>query len=189
MKNKKLKTLSLAAMFLALGLVLPFLTGQLQKIGNMLLPMHFPVMLCGLICGWKYGLLVGFIMPLLRFVLFGMPKLYPTAVAMAFELATYGLVVGLLYARSPWKCTKSILKALLISMASGRIVWGVVQMILLRIENNAFTFGAFIGGALLNAIPGILLQLLIIPAIMVALHKAKLVPLLKKHDRKHSAND
>ncbi len=60
----------------------------------MLLPMHIPVLLCGLICGWKYGILVGFILPLLRHTIFGMPILFPTGIAMAFELATYGFVIG-----------------------------------------------------------------------------------------------
>ena len=97
MKKINVNKLGLSAMFMALGLVLPFFTGQIQNIGNMLLPMHIPVFLCGLICGWKYGAVVGFILPLMRSVLFGMPVMFPNAVAMAFELMTYGLVVGLIY--------------------------------------------------------------------------------------------
>ena len=64
--NPNVKSLALSAMFLAVGLVLPFLTGQIPQVGNMLLPMHLPVLLCGLICGWQYGGAVGFVMPLLR---------------------------------------------------------------------------------------------------------------------------
>ncbi len=90
-QNSALKNLLLAAMFLAIGLVLPFFTGQIKEIGNMLLPMHLPVFLCALICGWQYGTAVGFIMPLLRFALFFMPRM-PTALAMAFEMATYAFV-------------------------------------------------------------------------------------------------
>ena len=90
MKHSNFKTnvhnLVLAAMFLALALVLPFLTGQIPQIGGMLLPMHLPVFLCGLICGWRYGAVVGFVAPLMRMALFGMPPLV-AAVAMAFELA------------------------------------------------------------------------------------------------------
>lgn len=93
-------TLTLAAMFLAIGLLLPFLTGQIKQFGSMLLPMHIPVILCGLICGWQYGLSVGFILPLLRYAMFGMPLLFPTGIAMAFELAAYGFVVGFLYSHS-----------------------------------------------------------------------------------------
>ena len=94
MKNSYIKKITLSAMFLAIGLVLPFLTGQIPEIGSMLLPMHIPVLLCGLICGWQYGGAVGLIVPLLRNLLFGMPPM-PGAVSMAFDLAAYGLIIGL----------------------------------------------------------------------------------------------
>ena len=84
----------MSALFLALGLVLPIFTGQIPQIGSMLLPMHIPVFLCGLICGGPWGALVGLILPLLRSVLFGMPPLFPTAIAMCCELMTYGYVAG-----------------------------------------------------------------------------------------------
>ena len=80
---KSTKKLTLAALFLALGLILPFFTGQIQEIGNKLLPMHLPVMLCGMICGWKYGLLIGFLTPLLRSFVSSMP-IFSNAVGMAF---------------------------------------------------------------------------------------------------------
>lgn len=97
MTDNKTKKVILSAMFIGIGLVLPFLTGQIHVIGKMLLPMHIPVLLCGFICGWQYGLLVGFILPLFRSVLFSMPVMYPNAIGMAFELATYGAVSGLLH--------------------------------------------------------------------------------------------
>ncbi len=170
-----IKSISLSAMFLALGLVLPLLTGQIPQIGNMLLPMHIPVLLCGLICGWQYGLTVGFITPLLRSFIFGMPLLYPNAIAMAFELATYGAVIGFLYAHSRWHCVVALYRCLIISMLAGRAVWGAAEVVLLGIKGNAFTFTAFISGAFLTAIPGIILQLVLIPAIMIALDKTGLV--------------
>ena len=74
MKNESTKKLAYAALFLALCLVLPLLTGQIPQIGSMLLPMHIPVLLCGLVCGWQYGAAVGFVAPLLRSLLFTMPK-------------------------------------------------------------------------------------------------------------------
>lgn len=98
---KQTRKLVLSAFFMALGIVLPFLTGQIQQIGNKLLPMHIPVLLCGFICGWQYGLAVGLFTPLLRSVMFGMPSLMPTAAAMAVELAVYGLTAGLLYTKLP----------------------------------------------------------------------------------------
>lgn len=171
MKNSNIKNLALAAMFMALGLVLPFFTGQIPQIGKMLLPMHIPILLCGLICGWKYGLTVGFVTPLLRSVIFGMPILYPMAIGMAFELMTYGFVIGFLYERSRWKCIFALYRCLIIAMLSGRIVWGIAQMILLGVGQNGFTYQAFIAGAFLNAIPGIIIQLVLIPAVMVLLNK------------------
>lgn len=83
-----------AALFLALAFVLPLLTGQVPKVGNMLCPMHFPVLLCGFVLGGPWGLAVGFAAPLLRSVLFGMPPMFPVAISMAFELATYGWCPG-----------------------------------------------------------------------------------------------
>lgn len=174
-KKNPIFKITLAAMFLAIGMVLPFLTGQIRQFGSMLLPMHIPVLLCGLLCGWQYGLAVGFILPLFRSVLFSMPVLFPSAVAMAFELATYGAVVGMLYSRSRWKCVIALYRSLIMAMISGRVVWGVVQMLLLGIRGNRFTWKMFFAGAFLNAIPGIVLQLIFIPAVMVALNRAGLV--------------
>lgn len=176
MKNGTIKNLTLTAMLLAIGLVLPFLTGQIQQIGNMLLPMHIPVFLCALVCGWKYGLPMAFVLPIFRSFLFGMPNLYPNAISMAFELATYAFVAGFLYEKSRWQCTKALYRCMLTAMVAGRIVWGVVQAALLGLGGNMFTLQMFLGGALLNAIPGIILQLVLIPVIMVALDRTKLVP-------------
>ncbi|MEE0800435.1 MAG: ECF transporter S component [Gemmiger sp.] len=169
------KHLTLAAMFLALGLVLPFLTGQIPQIGSMLLPMHIPVLLCGLICGWQYGLAVGFVVPLLRGVLFGMPVFYPTGLAMAFELAAYGLVAGLVYARVRRQGLVSLYGSLVTAMIAGRVVWGCVQVVLLGLGGSAFTWPMFVAGAFGNAVPGIVLQLVLIPAVMAALDRSGLV--------------
>ncbi len=174
-RNRPIINLTLSAMFLAVGIVLPFLTGQIKQIGTMLLPMHIPVLLCGFICGWQYGLIVGLILPIFRSMLFSMPVLFPTAVAMAFELATYGAVAGLIYFRSRWKCVIALYRSLIIAMLSGRVVWGIVQMLLLGIRGNRFTWQMFFAGAFLNAIPGIVLQLVFIPVVMVALNRAGLV--------------
>lgn len=178
--QKSIRTLVLAAFMLALCLILPFFTGQIPQIGSMLLPMHLPVLLCGLLCGWQYGAAVGFVAPLLRYVLFGMPPIYPVGIAMAFELATYGLVIGLLYSRSRWKCIFALYRSLLIAMVVGRLVWGVAEVILLGLGGQAFTWELFLSGALLTAIPGIILQLVFIPALMIALDRTGLVPFSKK---------
>lgn len=169
---KPINKLSLSALFLSLGLVLPFLTGQIPEIGNMLLPMHIPVLICGFVCGWKYGLLTGFITPLLRMMLFGMPPL-ATAIGMAFELAAYGTVTGLLYEKLP-KSKVRIYISLFSAMIIGRIVWGIVSIFIYGVSGAGFSWQLFIGGALLNAIPGIILQILLIPALIYALEKSGL---------------
>lgn len=182
-KRNPVLNLTLAAMFLAMGLLLPFLTGQIQHIGNMMLPMHIPVIMCGLICGWKYGLAVGAVMPILRSLIFTMPPMYPQAIAMAFELAAYGFVVGLLYERSRWKCIISLYRSMLIAMIAGRIVWGISEIFLLGLGENGFTWEAFMAGAFLNAFPGIILQLVFIPAMMLVLNKTGLVKFSKHREK------
>lgn len=155
---------------LALALVLPFLTGQIPEIGSMLCPMHIPVLLCGFLCGWKWGALAGAAAPILRSAIFTMPPMYPTAVGMMFELAAYGLCAGLLYTVLP-RTVAGIYASLLISMLLGRLVWGAAQVILLSIDGNAFTFSAFIAGAVTKAVPGIVLQILLIPPVVAVLEK------------------
>lgn len=173
--NKNTKNLTISGLMIALGLVLPFITGNIPTIGRALLPIHLPVFLCALICGWKYGLLVGAILPLLRSTLFHMPPLYP-AIAMTFEMATYGLVTGLIYFKlRKYSTVVSVYAALLPAMVLGRIVWGIAQIILFSLQGNSFTFELFMGGILFGSIPGIILQLVLIPAIMVFLEKAGVV--------------
>lgn len=164
----------LAAMFLALGIVMPFITGQIPEVGSMLLPMHLPVLICGFVCGWKYGLAVGFVVPLLRSVMFGMPPLMPTATCMAFELAAYGACTGLLYAALP-KNNVSVYVSLLGAMAIGRIVWGAVSMVVYGVMGNAFSMQMFMAGAFLNAVPGIVMQIVLIPVIIMAMKKARVM--------------
>lgn len=168
------KRLVLAALFLALGLLMPFLTGQIPTVGSRLLPMHIPVLLSGFALGGPLGLVVGFLTPLLRSVLFGMPPLFPIAFVMSFELAAYGYLAGVLYRALPKK-NSSIYVALLLAMVGGRVVWGLVNVVVLGLSGTTFTWQAFTAGAVINAFPGIVLQLVIIPIIVVALQKAKLV--------------
>ena len=174
MKSMSTKDIVLSGLFLALCLVLPFLTGQIPEIGNMLLPMHLPVLLCGFICGWPFGLVVGAVAPVLRSALFGLPPMFPTAVAMAFELAVYGLVSGLLYKLLPKK-NVYIFVALITAMVAGRIVWGGVSYVLYGIGGTVFTWEIFMSGAILKALPGIAAQIVLIPLLVIALRKVKLI--------------
>lgn len=165
----------LSAMFMALGLVLPFLTGQIPQIGKMLSPMHIPVLLCGFVCGWQYGLSVGFITPLLRSVTFGIPVLFPSAVGMAFELATYGAVSGKLYTLFKKKNLISIYATLIAAMLCGRVVWGLASIVLYGIQGKQFTVNLFLAGAFIKAVPGIILHLILIPTIVYALERSGLL--------------
>ncbi len=175
MKTKSsVEKLTLSAVFLALGIVLPFLTGQIPAVGNMLLPMHIPVLLCGFVCGWQWGLLTGFVLPIMRSALFSMPPMMPTAVAMAFEMAVYGAVTGLLYQKLS-KNMASVYISLVGAMIAGRLVWGAVSIVLYGIVGKAFGWQIFLGGALLNAVPGIILQLVLIPVIIFTLKRAKVM--------------
>ena len=169
------KKLVLSAMFLALGLVLPFFTGQIPEVCSMLLPMHIPVLLCGMIVGGPWGLLVGFICPLLRSALFSMPPPYPAAVSMAFELAVYGAAAGALYRALPRK-TVSVYLSLIIAMIAGRLVWGVMRYLLAGLAHSTFTPALFLAGAVTTAIPGIILHIILIPALVIAMDKARLIP-------------
>jgi len=167
-----LRDLVLAALFLALGLMLPFLTAQIPEIGNMLLPMHIPVLLCGFVLGWKWGLAVGFITPLFRTLLFSMPPLL-TALPMAFELAAYGILTGLLYhlfRRKP----VSVYLTLILAMLGGRLVWGAARFVMFFFGTE-FSLPLFIAGAFTNALPGMILQLVLIPPLVLALRRLKVM--------------
>ena len=169
----QIRKMAYAALYLALAMVLPFLTGQIPEIGAMLCPMHIPALLCGFVCGWPWGVAVGFISPLMRSVLFGMPEMFPTAVAMSVELATYGAVAGILYKVLPKKLW-STYAALIAAMVLGRVVWGGAQFLLAGLRHTAFTPALFLAGAVTSAVPGILLQLVLIPVIVAALERTGL---------------
>ena len=175
MRKSHLLPLTCAALCLALCMILPFLTGQIPSIGRQLSPMHLPVLLCGFVCGWPYGLAVGLLTPLLRSLIVGMPPLFPTAVGMAAELAVYGLMTGLLYRLLPKKIGY-LYAELLLAMICGRAVWGLVRYLLAGLSNSEFPFEMFFAGAVTDAIPGILVQLVLVPLIVEALRKARLIP-------------
>ena len=174
MKKQSIQNLVLSALFLAIGLILPFFTGQLKEIGDSLLPMHLPVMLCGLICGWKYGGAVGLMLPFLRSLTFGMPPLYPNAVWMALELAAYGLGIGLLFSRKKEYSRVYLLVCLAISMLSGRVVWGIAKAVLLGVAGKPFGLEAFLVGGFVDAVPGLILQFILIPLIMEVIYRSRI---------------
>lgn len=170
----RVRTLAFAAMCLALAIVLPFLTGQIPNIGKALSPMHIPALLCGFICGPIWGLIIGFVSPLLRSQIFIMPPL-AVAFPMAFEMAAYGLSAGILYKLLPKKIPY-IYVSLVSAMVIGRIVWGIVKWTVAVVNASSFGFAAFIAGAVTGSIPGIICHIVLIPLIVIALKKAHLMP-------------
>lgn len=184
MKQTGTLRITLAAMFLALGILLPFLTANNMVLGQTLSLMHIPVLLSGFVCGWPWGLLAGFITPLLRSVLIGMPPVFPTALSMAFELAAYGALAGFLY-QALRRSTLNIYLALLIAMLFGRLVWGLASFALFSIARDAYTqvipipfsLRFFWTAAFATPWPGILLHIAVIPPLIIALEKARLIPI------------
>ena len=172
-KGFSIRKLVYAAICLALCMVLPFLTGQMQQLGNALCPMHIPVLLCGFLCGGYYAAAVGVIAPLLRFALFGMPPIFPIGTAMCFELLTYGLIAGVLYKRLPKK-TVNIYVSLVCAMLGGRLVWGIVRFAMTLFFHVKFSLSVFVAGAFMTAIPGIICHIVLIPIIVMALERAGL---------------
>lgn len=169
----------LAGLFLALGVVLPSATGGIPFIGRKLLPMHLPVLLSGFVCGPLWGLLCGAMTPLLRSALFGMPVMFPVAVSMAFELAAYGFLSGFLYSRFSkafaGKEAFSIYAALIGAMLGGRVVMGIANAILYGAAKTGYTWQLFIAGAFVDAFPGIIIQLILIPVLVIALRKTEIM--------------
>lgn len=172
MKKKNLYNLVMSAMFLAIAYVLPFVAGQIPDIGNMLCPMHIPAILCGFVCGAPWGMAVGFIAPLFRSLTLGMPTLFPRAVAMSFELATYGLMSGLMYRVLPKK-KGFIYLSLIVAMITGRFVWGLVQFACAGLSFEKFGFAAFWAGAVVEAVPGIIVQIILVPVLVMLFEKFK----------------
>ena len=168
------KNLALSAMFLALTWLLPFVTMQIPQVGQLLSPMHIPVLLCGFICGWQYGLVVGLLAPVLRSLFFGMPPLFPTAFAMTFELAVYGAASGLLYAKLPKK-TINVYISLILAMVAGRVAWGIVSYAIAISGGSVFTLNAFLQSTVIGSVPGIILHIVLIPLIVIFLQRASLM--------------
>ncbi len=166
-----------SAMFLAIALLLPFLTGQVPQIGGMLCPMHLPVLLCGFVCGPFWGGAVGLVCPLMRHMFFSMPPLL-TAITMTAELCAYGVLAGVFHRI----CRKllgdaslpAVYIALLLAMIGGRVVWGLASSVMMLAGQTEFSVGVFFAGGFVQAWPGILLQLIVIPPLYRLLRKLKL---------------
>ena len=169
--NRRTQNMILAALMLALSWLMPFLALLNPAIASAISPMHIPVFLCGFLCDLPWAALVGFIAPLLRSITSGMPALYPNALAMAFELATYGLVTSLLVRALPDRPAFAY-AALVGAMLAGRAVWGAASVVLYGLGGTPFTFQMFLTGAFVNAVWGIAFHIAVIPPVALALRRA-----------------
>lgn len=166
MDFNKIKRLVLAAMFLAMALILPFVTGNNIELGKMICPMHLPVMLCGFICGPVWGIAVGAVAPILRYAVFGAPLLN-VALCMTFELAVYGGVCGFMH-KIFNKSFKLIIPSLLIAMVCGRIASGIANYFIM---DGKFALDVFIKGSVLISLPGMVVQIILVPPIVMLVYK------------------
>ncbi|MBQ4088109.1 MAG: DUF1893 domain-containing protein [Clostridia bacterium] len=160
------KKITLAGFFLALGIILPLVTAHgFGMSGNILLPMHIPVLLCGFFCGHVMGFLCGLLLPILNSILTGMPSLFPMALIMTCELSVYGLTSGLFYRMS--RCNQSYASlyiVLLSSMILGRVAYGIACCILLLSGTQLGSISVV--GAVATGLPGIVIQLILIPTLV-----------------------
>ena len=163
----------LAALCIALCVVLPIAFHSIPDAGSVILPMHIPVLLCGMICGWPYGFICGLLGPLVSSVLTGMPPMAYLP-AMMVECATYGLATGLLlkFVRTH-NLTADLYISLIGAMLLGRVVSGVAKAL---IFSPGMAMSVWITSNFVTALPGIVIQLVLIPQIIRILMKAKYLP-------------
>ncbi|WP_251447463.1 ECF transporter S component [Vermiculatibacterium agrestimuris] len=170
MQKFSTKQLVFAALCVALGVVLPQVFHAVPNAGNVLLPMHLPVLLCGLTCGWPYGLACGVLTPLLSHLLTGMPGAAYLP-AMLCELAAYGLISGLLSRLiHTGRRSLDLYVQLIGAMVIGRVVYGVMNALVFRA--GAYSMELFLTAAFVTALPGILIQLILLPGLVLVLEKA-----------------
>lgn len=168
--KKNVQKLVLTALFMALGVVFPMLFHVFgAAAGTVFLPMHIPVLLCGLLCGWQYGGVCGLAVPLLASLLTGAPPLFPVACAMMLELCAYGVISGLLYPRLP------VSVSLVGAMLGGRAVNGLANAVLLGLAGKSYGFVPFFTASFVTCLPGIVIQLLLIPAVVWTLRASHLL--------------
>lgn len=167
MQNKSVREIILSGLFIALGLILPMIFHSFGS-GSTFLPMHIPVLIAGFVVSLPFALAVGAITPIVSSLLTGMPPAFPVLPFMVFELATYGAMASFLYQR----CRLNVYVSLLGSMIAGRImssivVWALASFFMAKLPGPL----VFITGAIAQGIPGIVIQILFVPAIVFVLQK------------------
>lgn len=173
-KMSPVKKSIITAVCIALCVVLPQAFHAIPNAGSIYCPMHIPVLLCGLICGWQYALLCGIAGPLVSALITGMP---PAAVlpGMLVECAAYGALTGLMMQLvHTKKVYPDLYISLLVAMLGGRIISGIAKALIFSAGSYSMT--AWVTGSFVTSLPGIIVHLVLIPSIVYALMKAKLIP-------------
>lgn len=178
LNKNPIKEIVLASLLIAMGIVLPFLTGSNPQLGGVFLLMHIPAFIAGLVLGAKYGLLVGLITPILRSLTVSMPPLFPQALAMMFELGAYGFFIGLSYRILPKK-PLFVYVSLIIALLIGRGVWGIAASIFYPMAGISFTLDKFIAAAFVTGLPGIAIQVILVPLVFIYLQRTGVLENLK----------
>lgn len=164
----------ITAVCIALCYVIPLMFHGIQNAGSIFCPMHIPVFICGLICGWQYGLLCGIAGPALSSALSGMP---PVAIlpSMMVELAAYGTAAGLMMKLVRTKSTYADLYiSLIVAIVCGRVLAGLAKALIFA--RGSYSMSAWIAGSVVTSWPGTVIQLVFIPTIVFALMKSHLIP-------------
>ncbi len=173
-KMTTVKKSIITAVCIALCYVIPLMFHGIQNAGSIFCPMHIPVFICGLICGWPYGLLCGIAGPLLSSALTGMP---PVAIlpSMMVELAVYGAAAGLMMKLVHTKSTYADLYiSLITAIVCGRVLAGVAKALIFA--RGSYSMAAWVAANVVTSWPGTVIQLVFIPSIVFALMKANLIP-------------
>ena len=169
------KKICICAFLTAMCYVLPQ-AFHILPLGTALSPMHLPVLLCGLVCGWPYGLVCGLIGPVLSHLLSGMPPV-TVLIGMVPELGVYGLVTGLgmKFIRTG-KTLLDLYLSLLPALVLGRVAGGVAQALLYLSRTESYTIALWAGSYVVGTLPAVVLQLVLLPTLVWGLMRAGLIP-------------
>ena len=170
-----IKKICITSIMIALCCILPMMF-HMAGLGSTFAPMHIPVLLCGLICGGWFGACCGLIGPIVSSILTGMPA--PTIlISMVPELITYGIVTGLLMriVRTGFR-SADLYISLVSAMLIGRVVAGVAKALLYMSNGESFTIALWVSSHFVTALPGIICHLILVPLLMMALYRSRLIP-------------
>ena len=180
-KMSSIKKSILTAACIALCVVLPMAFHSIPDAGKIFCPMHIPVLLCGLICGWSYGLLCGLAGPFLSSILTQMPVI-ATLPSMMIELAVYGVITGLMMQLiRTKKLYADLYISLIVAMLAGRVAAGASKALIFAA--GEYSVAAWIAGHFITASPALVIQLALIPVLVATLEKTKLIP--RRYPKKH----